>query len=290
MKMKNLLLLLAVFLIFQQSPAQQIYNDFEGNSVASFGYYSGVLDSMAPNPDVMFINQSATVAKYVRAKVDYDNIKIYPNSKLVDVTPWASNVIVAPKIKMKLYTNAPVGTSILLQLGARNDNLYPSGIHSEYLSMTTTQNGWQDLEFNFWQMPTGGMIDPNQVDKIVLLFNPGINSNYTFYFDNLTGPDLFIAGMNKQEVGLLPQFELLQNFPNPAVRNTTISFKLNAPGYVSLKIYDMVGNPVYTIVEKNLAADNYSFPVDVAVIPEGVYFYRLKKGSASQTMRMVITK
>lgn len=287
--MKNLLFLLPVFLLFQHSPAQQNYNDFEGNSVAGFGPHTGILDSLALNPDVMFINMSARCAKYIRAKIPYDNLNIYPHSKLDNVTPWAANSIPTPKIKIKVYTNAPVGTVILLQLGSRNDNAYPSGVHSEYLTMTSAQNGWQELEFNFWQMPLGSLVSPDNVDKIVLLLDPGNNSNYTMFFDDLTGPNLFIAGVNTPADEVVP-FKLFQNYPNPAVKTTNISFKLNVSGDVSLRIFDMVGNPVFTVVEKNLPADTYVFPIDAGIIPEGIYFYTLRKGSASQTMRMVITK
>src|SRR5438045_1383234 len=80
-----------------------------------------------------------------------------------------------------------------------------------------------------------------------------------------------------------PPFKLSQNYPNPAKENTSIKVQLSNAGNVTLKLYDMLGNAVATLLDQNMAAGIYSVPVETENIPDGVYFYVLKKDSLSQT-------
>jgi len=76
--------------------------------------------------------------------------------KLADVSPFATYLGIPPKIKMKIYTTAPVGTLVEILLGSKNgNNDYPAGTNSQYQAYTTVSNGWQQLEFKFSQIPQG---------------------------------------------------------------------------------------------------------------------------------------
>ncbi|MCW3070409.1 MAG: hypothetical protein JWO44_299 [Bacteroidetes bacterium] len=287
--MKNLLLLFLLFIVARATVAQQNYNDFEGAKVSYFGFYSGTLDSMSLNPLVAGNDTSMHCAKYVRDNATlYDNLQIRPSNKLVDVTPYANGGLMASKITMKLYSTAPVGTQIQLQLGNSSIPSYPAGVHSEYAAVTTMQNAWQNVTFNFVQLTPGGTVAANNIDKIVMLFHPNSNSNDTIYFDDLTGPA--IAPVSVPVVDNLPPFKLYQNNPNPAKDLTHINFQLNTSGEVSLKLYDMLGNPVVSIVEQNMRAGTYAIPVETGGLPNGIYFYVLKKDNASRSMKLIVSK
>jgi hypothetical protein len=158
--MKKILLLLIVLISTPGLKAQQEYCDFEGFKVIHFGEATGKLDSLFSNPEIMLTDTSAHCARYIRDTTTYDNFKIYTNSKMVDVSPYASNISSAPKIKMKLYSSAPVGTPIQLQLGTSLNNFYPSGIHSEYIAVTTAENDWQNITFNYLQSPPVDWLHP----------------------------------------------------------------------------------------------------------------------------------
>lgn len=85
-------------------------------------------------------------------------------------------------------------------------------------------------------------------------------------------------------------FSLSQNYPNPAKEITRIKFQLTTSGHVSLKLFDVLGKPVYTLLEQQMNAGIYIFPLETNDFPEGIYFYELKKEGATQTMRMIISK
>jgi hypothetical protein len=72
--------------------------------------------------------------------------------------------------------------------------------------------------------------------------------------------------------------------------STTISFSLPSQSFVSLKIYDVLGREVATIVSEELPAGTYSRQWNAGKMSSGVYFYRLQAGSFTQTKRLVLLK
>ncbi|MCE3225905.1 MAG: hypothetical protein K0S32_456 [Bacteroidetes bacterium] len=286
--MKKIFTLLTLALVPMLN-AQQVYCDFEGTKVASLAEWNGTMDSLAVNPaPTSTINPSSVCGKYIRDTAKYDNFKLFPYSTLSDVTSYASTSTSAPKMTMKLFTKAPAGTKIDLQLGVRSTTTYPAGIHSEYTAVTTVQNEWQVITFNFVQMAPGTTITPTSIDKIVVLFKPGANTKDTIYFDDPTGPQLTPIGV--KEIHATSGTQLTGNLPNPAKESTEIKFNLASEANVSLKIHDMLGREISTLVNEQLEAGNHSVHFSTAAIPSGVYFYTLKEGNYTKTMKMIVSK
>lgn len=86
------------------------------------------------------------------------------------------------------------------------------------------------------------------------------------------------------------QFVLFPNYPNPFNPSTTIAFGLPSRSYVSLKIYDVMGKEVSTLVSEELPAGNYRRQWNAVGCPSGVYFYRLQAGAHMETKRLVVLK
>ncbi len=87
------------------------------------------------------------------------------------------------------------------------------------------------------------------------------------------------------------EYSLSQNYPNPFNPSTTIEFKISKGGYVSLKIYDILGREVAILVDEYKYAGNYStlFTLNSA-LSSGVYFYVLKANGFSQVKKMIYQK
>lgn len=191
--MKKICLLLAsnFILAYGTTFGQQFYDDMSTRDLV-FEPKNGVLDPACANPASNNINNSQTCAKYTRSgSAKYDNIKIYPAQKLTDVSSYSTYLGNPPKIKMKVYTSAPVGTKVEIQLGKKGDDNYPSGIHSQYQAVTTVQNAWEELVFTFSQIPKGSQVSSTEIDRVAILFAPNSSSSDIFYFDDLTIPLLF---------------------------------------------------------------------------------------------------
>ncbi|MBA3704461.1 MAG: hypothetical protein H0W84_00745 [Bacteroidetes bacterium] len=169
----------------------QVYDNFEGNKSIIYIAKAGTLDSVASNPMPNDINKSEKCAKYVRNRAEkFDNIKMSLSGKLTNVDQLATYDGASQKIKMKVYTTAPVGTLIEIQLGKKNNIAYPQGINSQYQTYTTKKNSWEEVEFKFSVTPDGSETGNKDIDQLTLLFSPNSNSADTYYFDDITGPML----------------------------------------------------------------------------------------------------
>ncbi|MFZ1979603.1 MAG: T9SS type A sorting domain-containing protein, partial [Bacteroidota bacterium] len=85
-------------------------------------------------------------------------------------------------------------------------------------------------------------------------------------------------------------FDLYQNYPDPFDPSTVISYQIASAGKVSLKVYDLLGREVATLVNGVRAAGNYTTTFNAVNLPSGVYFYRLQAGIFMQTKIMLVLK
>lgn len=86
------------------------------------------------------------------------------------------------------------------------------------------------------------------------------------------------------------QYHLDQNFPNPFNPSTTISFSLPSRSFVSLKIFDVMGREITTVVNEDLVPGVYSKQWNATGFPSGVYFYRLRTGTYTETKRLILLR
>jgi BNR/Asp-box repeat. len=90
--------------------------------------------------------------------------------------------------------------------------------------------------------------------------------------------------------GVVSEFSLNQNYPNPFNPLTTIKFSIPFRGYTTLKIYDILGKEVKTIMGQELGPGVHSFNWDAKSNSSGVYFYRLQSGSLVATKKLLLIK
>ncbi len=102
-----------------------------------------------------------------------------------------------------------------------------------------------------------------------------------------------IVGVEENNPSITYKFELKQNYPNPFNPTTTISYsiptgKINSN--VQLKIYDVLGEEIATLVNEKQTAGNYKINFDASNLTSGIYFYKLSVGSFVQTRKMILIK
>jgi hypothetical protein len=85
-------------------------------------------------------------------------------------------------------------------------------------------------------------------------------------------------------------FQLNQNYPNPFNPSTTIEFALPTPGFVTLSVYNILGEKVATLVSEELAAGSYKYEWDATELTSGIYFYSLSAGEFVSTKKMILMK
>ncbi len=109
------------------------------------------------------------------------------------------------------------------------------------------------------------------------------NGNFSYYKNQMP-----TSVVDRREVP--ESFSLHQNYPNPFNPSTQIQFAIPTSGFVELKVFDLLGKEVATLVNGQLEQGNYSESFNAAGLTSGVYFYRLKAGSFVRTMKMVVVR
>ena len=146
-------------------------------------------------------------------------------------------------------------------------------------------------------------VKPELVDHLRGISEPDITRfvdmydaipNVPFIMESVTFD--IVTGI-KSEQGLVKEFKLEQNYPNPFNPRTNIGFRIAEFGFISLKVYDVLGNLVATLVNEELSAGDYEveFPVsghsgEARNLPSGIYYYKLDADDFSETKKMLLIK
>ena len=145
-----------------------------------------------------------------------------------------------------------------------------------------------------------GLGDAIVIDSIIIEWPSGIIETYTGI-----GVDQFITatenggitGIAENSHNLPNQFELSQNFPNPFNPTTTIKYEIpdlpsgrQGLSFVTLKVYDVLGNEVATLVNEEKPVGSYGVKLDGNGLPSGIYFYRIQAGEFIQVKKMILLK
>jgi len=88
----------------------------------------------------------------------------------------------------------------------------------------------------------------------------------------------------------LKSYSLSQNYPNPFNPSTRISYNVGEPGFVQLKVYNVLGVQVATLVNEQKYSGNYTVDFDASRFSSGVYFYSLSVNNFNQTRKMILEK
>ena len=137
-----------------------------------------------------------------------------------------------------------------------------------------------------YSIPSGSSID------VAFAIAADINLlNLRTAFANARTKYNFILTSVKDNINPLPyKFELAQNYPNPFNPSTTIKFSIPSENHVILKIYDMLGREVRTLLNEEKAPGNYSINFVAGNLPSGVYLYKLTAGNYTDAKKLILLK
>jgi hypothetical protein len=104
------------------------------------------------------------------------------------------------------------------------------------------------------------------------------------------GIDVNTTGIQNISTDIPASFTLKQNYPNPFNPVTNIEFSNIERGFVSLKIYDMLGKEVSSLIDAELNPGTYNYDFDASGLTSGIYFYNLTTDKFSETKKMILNK
>jgi len=171
--------------VLTENPVAKIFSieNFDTpNEQLSHTFATGIFSDKIANPAPNELNSSKLVGKYLRQKASRYDVMV------CDIADLKSENFVNGNYQffIDIYTEAPPGTEILLQL--ENKNLasgtnYPKGRHSRFHGFTTKQNEWHRLELKLQNQPDSS-VNSEAVNQFVFLFAPNSENGNNFYFDN----------------------------------------------------------------------------------------------------------
>ena len=190
------------------------------------------------------------------------------------------------------YKLNSVGSDTLLIVFASYKN--GNGIGGGIFETSVSANSY--TQFNLPITYVSGDTPDSVGISISLMPVLSLHSGTTFNIDDLS----FGSGATRVEnsFGKIPQaFRLEQNYPNPFNPSTKIEYQIPKLSHVSLKVYDILGNQVATLVNEEQPAGKYSINFNASKLSSGIYFYRIdaapSTGSAQgfvQTKKLILLK
>jgi len=131
-----------------------------------------------------------------------------------------------------------------------------------------------------------GDVWPTGKDRIDSLLNGTPRTEPLVWFDN----DSILTSIRRDENAIATTYELLQNYPNPFNPSTKIDFSILVDGWVTLKVYNLLGQEVATIVNQQLNAGKHIATFNASTLTSGVYFYKIEAGSFTSIKKMMFLK
>ncbi|MBE2216654.1 MAG: T9SS type A sorting domain-containing protein [Ignavibacteria bacterium] len=113
---------------------------------------------------------------------------------------------------------------------------------------------------------------------------------YKFYFVKFKLNPGSSSPLGEKGIAESKSFRLDDNYPNPFNPSTTIKFALPVGGVTTLKVYDIAGKEVASLVETDLEAGYHEVNFNASELSSGVYFYRLTSGSFTDVKKMMLVK
>jgi len=127
--------------------------------------------------------------------------------------------------------------------------------------------------------------------KLRFLFRSDVSNNDDgIYIDDINIIVLEPPTDVEQVVSTINNYVLHQNYPNPFNPTTSIRFAIPEAGITTLKVYDILGREVATLVSEEKSVGTYELTWYAENLPSGIYFYRLLAGSFVETKKMVLMK
>jgi hypothetical protein len=218
---------------------------------------------------------------------------------------YGGNIILAVKseslgievISLDYYGNENWITSIRLDQALADGSIITDAERKIY----TVTEGYNGESYLHCLDSNGDILWEVFAENHSYIGSPAINSEGTIYiggynssFNPYHTKNLIAVSEHPLDVviddNIMTDFELLQNYPNPFNLFTKIKYSIPQPSYVVLKLYDILGNEIGTLVSEEKLSGVYEVEFNASNLSSGIYFYQLLAGGFLSTKKLVLLK
>lgn len=241
--------------------------DFENNSVVTsdFTNFFGSIATVIPNPQVDANNPSAAVGQFIRS-----GGAGFMQSKLILTNP-IENMSTIGTISMKVYTDAPVGTTLKFKL----ENIVPNAFGKEEDAFTTVSGEWATYTWNL------SNADSPIYDVITLMLgyngSNDASANATFLFDDIE----IVSNSLSDGIDQIFNLDDISSYPNPAKNIVMISSKNK--NIKTIILFDILGNKVTELNPNSREAS-----IDVTNFASGLYIAKISTESGVGSIKLIV--
>lgn len=199
------------------------------------------------------------------------------NKITLDVTPLGEPL----PVELSMFTAVTNGSSIILSW--RTDSEVSNyGFEIERSSHT---NHWIKIGF------VKGNGNSNSPKEYSFTDSPTELTNFLYRLKQIdTDGNYKYSNIVSVDFGIPTRYELKQNFPNPFNPSTNINYSLPVDGVVAIKVYDLIGNEIETIVNEQKTAGNYFATFNGSKLSSGVYICTIVINDFRQSIKMMVLK
>ncbi len=149
------------------------------------------------------------------------------------------------------------------------------------------------IDWTGWKMkylPIGDIQGTGEKQFHSMVINQTENGSLTgkLYFDGIQSE--VVTSIDKNENTIVTEYELFQNYPNPFNPSTVIRYNLPETGLVNIKIFDVLGNEITTLLNDEKNAGSHSVEFNASNFASGVYIYKISSGSFVSIKKMMLLK
>jgi hypothetical protein len=260
----------------------------DANGIASISYtipQDSILSSMkAPQDSVA---HTITVSFAGDAKYNPQNI----SGKLMVVRHVAS-LTVSP-------TTAVIGQPVVFSATLIDNDNSGKGVSNQSLKFYKIGPGTKEGDTSRAYIGSGktnanGVASMSYIlpqDSVISSISVSFAGNVNYSSQNATGKFTYtLTGVEKNPIAIPTKFDLLQNYPNPFNPTTTINYQLPQSGFVTIKVFDILGREVATLVHVNKQIGYYSANFDAGKLTSGIYFYTIRVNNYIESKKMLLLK
>jgi len=233
--------------------------------IAIWGIGFDIINANSMSMNEFTIKMQNTTATSISGFTESGWTTVYSNVYTVSNTGWQIINLTTP-----FFTN---GTNVLVEI------CYNNSSYSNYSTVRTSPTAGNDYWGRYGDLVTAGGCGYTAWTSSV---GPIGKANTIF--------KTIIDNIENTGTGIPETYALTQNYPNPFNPVTKINFSIPKSGMVSLKVYDILGKEVSTLVNQNISAGTYTYEFDASRLSSGIYFYRLNVNGFSEVKKMSLIK
>jgi hypothetical protein len=167
---------------------------------------------------------------------------------------------------------------------------YAAAVSGNYCYVASEATGVRAIDISNPASP----VEAGYYDGVPQSRGVAVNGKYVYVAEKIDGLTVYgnnlVTAVEQYGPTTLKSFSLDQNYPNPFNPSTTIEFSVAGRQPVTVKIHDLLGREVATLVNETLNPGTYRTQWEAAANPSGVYFYTVRAGIESMTRRMILMK